>query len=87
MPNIKSQIKTMSKDAERRLRNRALRTMLLTELRQLDDAIKAGDREKAQVCLKDSIKRIDKSVTKGILHPNTAARKKSRISARLKTLA
>lgn len=87
MANRKSKIKTIATSAVRRERNKALKTRLHTQIRKLSDAIKVGDKDKAQSELKASLVRIDKSVTKGILHANTAARTKSRLNRRVKAMA
>lgn len=87
MANRKSKIKTIETSAVRRERNKAFKTRLHTQIRRLSDAIKVGDKEKAQSELKASLVRIDKSVTKGILHSNTAARTKSRLNRRVKAMA
>lgn len=82
--NIKSQIKRNRQNEKRRLRNRAVRS----ELRTREKAVMAaagGDGEAE--ALRQTIKRIDKAVAKGVIHKNTAARKKSRLSAKLKTMA
>lgn len=87
MANRKSKIKTIEVSAIRTDRNRSLRTRLHTQMRQLSDAIGEGDKEKAQTELKASFIRLDKSVSKGILHANTAARSKSRLNRRVKAMA
>lgn len=87
MANRKSKIKSIEINSIRRDRNRALRTRLHTQIRKLSDAIAAGDKDKAQTELKASMVRIDKSVSKGILHANTAARSKSRLNRRVKAMA
>ena len=87
MANRKSKIKTIEVNEIRRERNRSLRTQLHSQIRKLSDAIKAGDKTKAQTELKASFVRIDKSVSKGILHANTAARSKSRLNRRVKSMA
>ena len=87
MANRKSKIKTIEVSSIRRDRNRSLKTRLHTQIRKLSDAIKVGDKEQAQTELKASFVRIDKSVTKGILHANTASRTKSRLNRRVKAMA
>ncbi len=87
MPNSKAAIKTVTQDAKRRLRNRALRTMLRSQLRKLDDAIKAGDKVLATQELADCIQRLDKNTTKGVGHKKNTSRRKSRLSARVAAMA
>jgi len=87
MAHRKSKIKTIEVTAIRSERNRSLRTRLHSQIRLLADAIKGGDKEKAQTELKASLIRLDKSVSKGILHANTASRSKSRLNRRVKAMA
>ncbi len=87
MANRKAKIKTIQVSADRRDRNRANRTKLHTQMRKFDDAIKSGDKDLAQGELKNSIIRLDKSVTCGIIHHNKAARSKSRLTARVTSMA
>lgn len=87
MANRKAKIKTIEVSKQRRLRNRMLRSQLHSQIRALDDAVKTGKAEEAQVELKKSLIRLDKNVTKGILHANTAARAKSRLCARVAKMA
>jgi small subunit ribosomal protein S20 len=87
MANRKSKIKTIETNEIRRERNKAFKTRLSSQVRKLSDVIKLGDKEKAEAELKASLVRIDKSVSKGILHANTAARTKSRLNRRVKAMA
>lgn len=87
MANRKAKIKTIEVNAQRRARNRQLKSALHTQIKKLSAAIDQGDKETAQKELKSSIINIDKNCTKGILHKNTAARTKSRLSARVAKLA
>jgi small subunit ribosomal protein S20 len=75
MANRKAKIRTVAINALRRSRNRSLKSVLHSNAKKLDDAIEAGDKPKAQTELKVSLLRIDKSVTKGILHKKNASRK------------
>jgi small subunit ribosomal protein S20 len=67
--------------------NRANRTRVRGSLRLLREAIVKGDVAAAQTQFKETVSALDKSVQKGVLHKNTASRYKSRLNARLKTLA
>lgn len=87
MPNTKAQKKTMRMDAVRRDRNRAFRTRLHTALVGAEKGISAGEKAAAEASMRGAIVRLDKSVTKGIVHPNKAARKKSRLMRRLAAVA
>lgn len=84
MANIKSQIKRNRQNERDRLRNRAIRA----ELRTRQKAVLAvAGTENEPEALRLAMKRIDKAAAKGVIHKNTAARKKSRLMARLKALA
>jgi len=81
--NIKSQIKRNRQNEKRRLRNKAVRSELRTR-EKAAMAAAGGDGEAEALRL--TIKRIDKAAAKGVIHKNTAARKKSRLTARIKAL-
>ncbi|MDH3681438.1 MAG: 30S ribosomal protein S20 [Acidimicrobiia bacterium] len=83
MANIKSQIKRNRQNEKRRLRNRSIRSELRTYQKAAEEA--AGTEDEAEA-LRLAIKRIDKATAKGVLHPNTAARRKSRLVARVRQL-
>jgi len=82
MANIKSQIKRNKQNEVRRLRNKAVRAELKTRVKVAVNAAEtdADDREEAS---RAAIKRIDKAVTKGVIHKNAAARRKSRLAKHL----
>jgi len=80
VPNIKSAIKRVDVIRTRTLRNASLKSNLRTTIRKFDETLDGGSREDAQAKLQKALVTIDKAVTKGILHKNTAARKKSRLT-------
>lgn len=80
MANIKSQKKRILTNAKRAERNKAVRSEIKTRTKTA--LATAGTEENAEA-LRQAVKRIDKAATKGVLHPNTAARKKSRLMKRL----
>jgi small subunit ribosomal protein S20 len=82
--NIKSQIKRNSQNEKRRLRNRAVRSELRTREKAAEAAV--GSENEAEA-LRLAIKRIDKAAAKGVVHKNAAARRKSRLIARLRQSA
>ncbi|MDH5289082.1 MAG: 30S ribosomal protein S20 [Acidimicrobiia bacterium] len=84
MANIKSQIKRNRQNEKSRLRNRAIRAELGTRQKA---AVAAVGTETEANALRLAIKKIDKAANKGVLHKNQAARKKSRLVARVKALA
>ncbi|WP_424213822.1 30S ribosomal protein S20 [Streptomyces sp. BI20] len=87
MANIKSQIKRNKTNEKARLRNKAVKSALKTAIRKSREAVAAGDVEKATVASRDAARALDKAVSKGVIHKNAAANKKSAIAARLSGIA
>ncbi len=81
MANIKSQIKRNSQNEKRRLRNRAVRAELKTREKAAEAAAGTDQQEEK---LRIAIKRIDMAQQKGVMHKNNAARRKSRLIARVR---
>ncbi|MDN5347319.1 MAG: small subunit ribosomal protein [Clostridia bacterium] len=79
MPNIKSAAKRVKITAKRTLRNKAVKSQVKTAIKKFRTALMEGTLEQKQLSLRNAIRILDKAVTKGVLHPNTAARKKSRL--------
>ena len=77
MANIKSQIKRNKTNEKARLRNQAIRSAVRTEIRKSQAAVEAGDKAAAEAQLRVASRKLDKAVTKGVFHRNTAANKKS----------
>ena len=77
MANIKSQQKRIKTNEKARLRNKAVRSNVHTSVRKVHAAIEAGDKAAAQAELQVASRKIDKAVSKGVFHRNTAANKKS----------
>lgn len=86
MANIKSAKKRIKTNEKARLRNRSLRSALKTAIKNLDAAIIAGDKAQAEILLVEAIKRIDSSVSKGIIHKNKASRDKSRLTKKVNVM-
>ena len=82
MANTKSAEKRIKVIRRRTLRNKSLKSALRTAIRRFEDALAGAAREEAAEALRKALVAIDKAVTKGILHKNTAARKKSRLTRR-----
>ncbi|AZA14101.1 30S ribosomal protein S20 [Corynebacterium choanae] len=80
MANIKSQIKRVKTNEKRRQRNQHIRSAVRTEIRKLRALIAEGNKEAAAEQLKVTSRALDKAVTKGVLHRNNAANKKSRLA-------
>ncbi len=84
MANIKSQIKRNRQNEKRRLRNKAVRSELLTSEKA---ALAAAGTDNEDEALRASLRGIDKAAAKGVIHKNAAARKKSRLIARVRSTA
>lgn len=80
MANHKSAKKRIRQNIKRRLRNRSNRGRLRTQIKILREAIEANDKKLSEAQLQPTISLIDKMVNKKILHQNTAARYKSRLT-------
>jgi small subunit ribosomal protein S20 len=78
--NIKSQIKRNKTNQKANDRNRAVKSELKTTVRQAREAISSGDKDKAQAAVKAATTKLDKAVSKGVLHKNQAANRKSAIA-------
>lgn len=85
MANIKSQIKRNKQNEKRRLRNKSVKSSLKTAIRKFDAAVGAGDLETATVLLRDASRKLDKAASKGVIHKNQAANRKSSIAQRLQS--
>ncbi len=82
MPNHKSAEKRMRQNEKRRQINRSNRGRLRTQIKRLRAALAGGATGEIQTLLPETISTIDKAVRKGVLHPNAAARYKSRLTIR-----
>ena len=82
------QSKKRARQSERRADvNKSRRSRIRTFLRKVEEAIESGDRDAASAALREAQPELMRGVTKGIFHKNTAARKMSRLSARVKAIA
>jgi small subunit ribosomal protein S20 len=86
MANIKSQMKRNRQNITRNLRNKAVRSELKTRTKAALAAAESGDATEATEALRLAQRRIDSAVSKGVLHKNTAARRKARLSRRVEEL-
>ena len=84
MANIKGQIKRNRQNEKRRLRNKGIRSEINSRVKTALKNAESGKTSSED--LQEAVKKIDKAVAKGILHKNTAARKKSRLSRKLNSL-
>ena len=87
MPNIKSSKKDVIRSKIAYEKNKADKSEMKTVIKKFDAALESGDRTAAEAAYKDAVVIVDKAVNKGILHKNTAARKKSSMTLQLNKLA
>lgn len=83
MANIKQTKKRVLTNEIARQRNKAVRSRLRTESRKFHALVEAGDKDAAEKQMRVAARLFDKAVTKGVLHRNNAANKKSRMAAHL----
>ena len=87
MPNIKSSSKRVLLSQRAAARNKAARSLIKTNMKKFDAAASAGDREAAERAYKSAIKTVDRAATKGLIHKNKAAHRKSAMSKKLNSMA
>lgn len=86
VPNLKSSMKDMRVSERRRQRNRPIISATRTYVRRANTAITAGDATVAASAVGDAISALDKAASKGVIHRNNAARRKSRLMAKYNAL-
>ena len=86
MANIKSQIKRIRTNEQARLRNKSVKSSLKTAVRRFREAADTGDREAAQTALRTAARQLDKAASKGVIHANQAANKKSAMAQRANSI-
>jgi small subunit ribosomal protein S20 len=84
--NIKSQIKRNKQNEKARMRNKAVKSELRTSVRKFREAANAGNAEAAEAALRAASVKLDKAVSKGVIHKNQAANRKSAIARRAEQL-
>ena len=87
MPNIKSKIKRMHKSEEQRQRNRNVKSGLRTVIKKFETALESGDAEAARDHFTEASRALDKAASKGVIHKNKAANKKSRMARDLNAMS
>ena len=83
MANIKSQIKRNRTNEKARQRNKAVKSSLKTAVRKFHAAVDAGDAEQATALAREATRALDKAASKGVIHANQAANRKSSISKKV----
>ncbi|MDA4108243.1 30S ribosomal protein S20 [Mycolicibacterium holsaticum] len=86
MANIKSQMKRNRTNEKRRLRNKSVKSSLHTAVRGFRAAVESGDKEKAGELLLSTSRQLDKAASKGVIHKNQAANRKSALARALNKL-
>lgn len=86
MAHTVSAKKRIRQTERRTIRNKARTSRIRTFVRKVEEAVRAGDKKAAESAFKAMMPEMHRGVTKGVLHKNTAARKLSRLSARIKAL-
>ncbi len=87
MANIKSQIKRNRQNEKARLRNKSVKSALKTAVRKVNAAAEAGDAESATALMRAATKQLDVAVSKGVIHKNQAANRKSAIAKKISALS
>ena len=86
MANIKSQKKRILTNEKARLRNNAVKSELKSAIRAVNTAVASSDKDAAATALVSAGRKLDKAVSKGVLHKNNAANRKSAISKKVNAL-
>ena len=86
MANIKSQLKRIKTNEVRRQRNLSHRTELKTAVRRFREVAQTGDRGAAEAALRSASRKLDAAVSKGVIHKNQAANRKSKMARQLNAL-
>ncbi|GAA3584639.1 30S ribosomal protein S20 [Klugiella xanthotipulae] len=86
MANIKSQIKRIGTNKKAQDRNKAVKSELKTVVRATREAIATGDKDKATSALALAAKKLDKATSKGVIHQNQAANRKSALAKKVAAL-
>jgi small subunit ribosomal protein S20 len=84
--NIKSQIKRIKTNEKARLRNKSVKSSLRTAVRRFRETADAGQRDDALAAMRRASRQLDKAVSKGVIHANQAANKKSAMAQRANAL-
>ena len=86
MANIKSQMKRIRTNEKNRLRNKSVKSGVKTAIRKFREAADSGDKDKALDLMREAGRKLDKAASKGVIHKNQAANKKSAMATRANQL-
>ncbi|MCO6047543.1 30S ribosomal protein S20 [Aeoliella sp. ICT_H6.2] len=84
MPNSESAKKRLRQNETRNAHNRAVKSNVRTKIRKVRAAVAAGNVEESETAFRDAAKKLDQAAAKRVIHPNAAARTKSRLSKAVK---
>lgn len=87
LPNIKSAMKRDALSKAKRLSNKSKKSALKSSIKTFDLAVAEGKRDAAEAAYKTAVKMIDSAAVKGLIHKNNAARKKSRLTLAINSMA
>ncbi len=87
MANIKSQIKRIKTNEKARLRNKSVKSSLKTVIRKLNEASVSGNTETATTLLREASRQLDKAASKGVIHKNQAANRKSSMAKKVASVS
>ena len=87
MPNIKSSAKRVLLSQKAAAKNRAAKSLIKTNTKKFNAAVTAGDPETAESAYRAAVKTVDRAATKGLIHKNKAARRKSALTRKLNSVA
>ncbi|MCY7341200.1 MAG: 30S ribosomal protein S20 [Pseudonocardia sp.] len=87
MANIKSQIKRVKTNEKRRQRNKSVKSAVRTAVRRFREAVEAGDVEQTTVLHRAASRALDKAASKGVIHKNQAANRKSAMAKKTNTVS
>ncbi len=87
MANIKSQIKRIKTNEKARLRNKSVKSALKTSVRKFREAAESGDAAAATTAMQTASRQLDKAASKGVIHSNQAANRKSAMAKKAAELA
>lgn len=85
MPTTKSAKKSLRKSLEQRAKNRSTKSSIKTQIRKVREAVASGDAAKADAEFRVAATKLDRSAAKRVIHPNAAARTKSRLQHLMKS--
>ena len=86
MANIKSQLKRIKTNEKARVRNKAVKSEVKTAIRKFREAAEAGEKDQVVTLLQMASRKLDKAASKGVIHANQAANKKSAMAKRANAL-